>query len=141
MNRLQAAEQFRKALQMFAASLDDDKALEVATIYDPWAAGKSYNVGEFVTYGTNGVGDPQLYKVVQAHTAQADWTPDAAASLFVAIGLDADGYPVWSQPTGAHDAYNEGDVVDYNGTLYQSLINGNTYSPDAYPAGWAKYTE
>lgn len=139
MNRLQAAEQFRKALQMFAASLDDEKAMEVATIYDPWAVGKTYAVGEFLTYGENSVGDPQLYKVVQAHTSQADWTPDVSASLYVAIGLDEQGYPVWSQPTGAHDAYNKGDVVDYNGALYQSLIDGNTYSPDAYPAGWTTY--
>lgn len=135
-NKLQAAEQFRKALQMFAASLDDEKAMEVASIYDPWVVGKSYTVGEFVTYGQNGVGDPQLYKVVQAHTSQEDWTPAATASLFVAIGLDDDGYPVWSQPTGAHDAYNIGDIVNYNGTLYKSLINGNVYSPDGYPAGW-----
>lgn len=135
MNRLQAAEQFRKALQMFAASLDDEKALEVATIYDQWVVGKAYTVGEFVVYGENGVGDPQLYKVAQAHTSQADWTPNAAPSLFVAIGLNASGYPVWSQPTGAHDAYNTGDIVDYNGTLYKSLIDGNVYSPEAYPSG------
>lgn len=141
MNRLQAAEQFRKALQMFAASLDEEKAMEVATIYDPWQSGRAYAVGEFLTYGTNSVGDPQLYKVVQAHTSQADWTPDVTASLFVAIGLDDDGYPVWSQPTGAHDAYNTGDIVNYNGTLYQSLIDGNTYSPEAYPSGWIVYSE
>lgn len=141
MNKLQIAEQFRKALQMFAASLDDERAMEVATIYDAWTVGKAYAVGEFVTYGENSVGDPQLYKVVQAHTSQADWTPDAAASLFTAIGLDDAGYPVWAQPTGAHDAYNAGDVVDYNGKLYKSLIDGNVYSPDAYPAGWAEYTE
>ena len=141
MNRLQAAEQFRKALQMFAASLSEEQAMEVATIYDPWVVGKTYAVGDYATYGTNGVGDPQLYKVVQAHTSQADWTPDVTASLFVAIGLDDAGYPVWSQPTGAHDAYNAGDIVDYNGTLYESLIDGNTYSPDAYPAGWKVYTE
>lgn len=140
MNRLQAAEQFRKALQMFAASLSDEKAMEVATIYDPWKEGKAYSVGEFITYGQNGVGDPQLYKVVQAHTSQADWTPDTVASLYVAIGLDEKGYPVWSQPTGAHDAYNTGDIVDYNGTLYQSLIDGNTFAPDVYPAGWTVYT-
>lgn len=141
MNRLQAAEQFRKALQMFAASLSDEKAMEVATIYDPWQVGKAYSVGDFVTYGENSVGDPQLYKVVQAHTSQADWTPDVTAALFVAIGLDKQGYPVWSQPTGAHDAYNKGDIVDYNGTLYESQIDGNTYSPEAYPAGWAIYKE
>lgn len=141
MNRLQIAEQFRKALQMFAASLTDEQAMEVATIYDPWVSGKSYSVGDFVTYGENGVGDPQLYKVVQAHISQADWTPDTAASLFVAIGLDDNGYPVWSQPTGAHDAYNTGDIVDYNGTLYRSLIDGNVYSPESYPAGWEIYKE
>lgn len=141
MNRLQAAEQFRKALQMFAASLSDEKAMEVAMIYDPWVEGKAYAVGEFVTYGENSVGDPQLYKIAQAHTSQADWKPDAVASLYVAIGLDEKGYPVWSQPTGAHDAYNKGDIVDYNGTLYQSLIDGNVYSPEAYPAGWELYTE
>ena len=141
MNKVQMAEQFRKAVQMFAASLDDEKAMEVATIYDHWVVGKSYSAGEFVTYGVNSVGDPQLYKVVQAHTSQADWTPDVTASLFTAIGLDDAGYPVWSQPTGAHDAYNNGDIVDYNGKLYQSLIDGNVYSPDAYPAGWTEYTE
>lgn len=141
MNRLQAAEQFRKALQMFAASLSDDKAMEIASVFDPWVVGKTYNVGEFVTYGVNGVGDPQLYKVVQAHTSQADWTPDATPSLYDAIGLDNSGYPVWSQPSGAHDAYNEGDIVNYNGVLYKSVIPGNTYSPEAYPAGWVVYEQ
>lgn len=141
MDRLQAAEQFRKALQMFAASLEDEQALEVAAVFDPWQAGKSYTVGEYVTYGENSVGDPQLYKVVQAHTSQADWTPDNVPALYTAVGLDSSGYPVWAQPTGAHDAYNKGDIVNYNGTLYQSLIDGNVYSPEVYPAGWQIYTE
>ena len=136
MDRLQMAEQFRKALQMFAASLDDKKAMEVAAVYAPWEIGKAYNVGEFLIYGVNGVGDPQLYKVNMYHTSQADWRPDATPALYTAIGLDDNGYPVWSQPTGAHDAYNKGDIVDYNGKLYESLIDGNVYSPDAYPAGW-----
>lgn len=136
MDKLQMAEQFRKALQMFAATLDDERALAVATVYDPWRVGVAYTLDDLVTYGTNGVGDPQLYRVCHAHTSQADWTPDVANSLFVAIGLDDSGYPVWSQPTGAHDAYNKGDIVNYNGVLYKSLIDGNTYSPDAYPQGW-----
>lgn len=140
MNRLQVAEQFRKALQMFAASLTDEQAMEVATIYDQWVVNKAYSVGDFVLYGENSVGDPQLYKVVQAHTSQADWTPDTVTSLYVAIGLDDSGYPVWSQPTGAHDAYNTGDIVDYNGLLYRSLLDGNVYSPEVYPAGWELVT-
>lgn len=139
MNRLQAAEQMRKALQMFAASLTDEKALEVAAVFDPWAVGKNYAAGEFFTYGKNGVGDPQLYKVVSSHTSQEEWKPDANPALYVAIGLDDSGYPVWAQPTGAHDAYNTGDIVNYNGTLYVSVIDGNTNSPEAYPDGWEVY--
>lgn len=140
MNRLQAAEQLRKVLQMFVATLSEEQALEVATVYPIWEAGRAYAVGDIISYGTNSVGDPQLYKVVQAHTSQADWTPDATASLYDAFGLDEGGYPVWSQPSGAHDAYNTGDIVNYNGTLYKSLIDGNTWAPDAYPAGWEVYS-
>jgi hypothetical protein len=139
MNRLQIAEQFRKALQMFAASLSDEKAMEIASVYDDWEIGKSYEIGTFLKYGKNGVGDPQLYKVVQAHTSQADWTPNITASLYTPIGLDDAGYPVWSRPTGAHDAYNIDDIVDYNGTLYKSVIDGNIWSPDEYPQGWEIY--
>lgn len=141
MNRLQAAEQMRRALQMFAASLPEEQAMEIVAVFDPWEIGKAYAVGDYLVYGVNGVGDPQLYKVAQAHTAQAEWTPEATASLYVAIGLDDSGYPVWAQPTGAHDAYNEGDIVNYNGTLYQSLIDGNVYAPEAYPTGWAVFVE
>ena len=141
MNRLQAAEQLRKALQMFAASLTDEQAMEVVAVYDPWKVCKTYKKGDFFTFGVNGVGDPQLYKVNQDHTSQADWTPDKTPALYTAIGLDCAGYPVWSQPTGSHDAYNTGDVVNYNGTLYQSTIDGNIWAPDSYPAGWAVYTE
>ena len=136
MDKLQVAEQFRRALQMFAMSLTDDKAMEIASVYEPWEVGKAYSVDTILRYGENGVGDPQLYRVVQAHTSQLGWTPDETPSLYVAIGLNTDGYPVWSKPTGAHDAYNTGDIVDYNGTLYKSLIDGNVYSPDEYPQGW-----
>ena len=139
MNRLQAAEQLRKALQIFAATLTDEQALEIATVYPAWQSGRAYSVGEVISYGTNSLGDPQLYKVVQAHTSQAEWTPDATPALYDAFGLDESGYPIWAQPSGAHDAYSAGDIVNYNGTLYQSTINGNVWSPDVYPAGWTVY--
>lgn len=140
--RLQAAEQLRRALQMFCATLTDEQALEVATVYPAWEAGCSYAKGDIVCYGANSTGDPQLYKVVQAHTSQAEWLPGQGTdSLYDAIGLDEGGYPIWSQPSGAHDAYNQGDIVSYNGILYRSLIDGNTWAPDAYPDGWEVYAE
>lgn len=45
-------------------------------------------------------------------------------------------WPEWVQPTGAHDAYSTGDKVTFNGKHYTSLIDGNVWSPDTYPAGW-----
>lgn len=141
MDRMKLAEQFRKALQFSAQTLADDKALEIASVFPPYKVGKSYVVNDMFTYGVNGVGDPQLYRVVQAHTSQEDWKPDVTASLYSPIGLTSEGYPIWSKPTGAHDAYNAGDIVDYNGSLYKSLIDGNVYSPEEYPAGWEIYKE
>ena len=141
MDRLQAAEQFRRALQLFAQSLTDDMAMEIATVYPIYEVGKSYKANEMFTYGTNNVGDPQLYRVVSNHTSQADWTPNSTPALYTPIGLTDEGYPVWSKPTGGHDAYNIGDIVDYNGVLYKSLIDGNVYSPDEYSAGWEVYTK
>lgn len=46
--------------------------------------------------------------------------------------------PEFKQPTGAPDAYKKGDHVTYNGQVYESTIDNNAYSPDAYPAGWRK---
>ena len=140
MTTIEQAYAIREAMDVAGATLTDELALECVRLYRSWEIGKAYAVGDFLTYGVNGVGDPQLYKVVQNHTSQADWTPDKTPALYDAIGLDDSGYPIWSQPTGAHDAYNKGDIVNYNGTLYESLIDGNVYAPDAYPAGWAVYT-
>ena len=138
MKRQQAIEQFRKVVQFFAQTLSDEQAMEVATVYPKYQIGKAYKIDEMFTYGENEVGDPQLYRVVQDHTSQENWTPDTTPSLYTPIGLTDEGYPIWSRPTGSHDAYNIGDIVDFNGILYKSLINGNTYSPEEYPAGWEK---
>ena len=141
MNRVQAAEQMRRALQMFSASLTEEQAIEVVAVFDPWKIGKTYSAGDYFTYGVNGVGDPQLYKVVQNHTSQADWAPDRAFSLYMAVGLDAQGYPVWAQPAGSHDGYNKGDIVNYHGTLYRSCVDANVYSPEAFPENWEIYSK
>ena len=141
MNKLQMCEQLRKALQMLAQSFTDEQALEVATVYPAYKVGVVYKTNELFTYGENEVGDPQLYRVVQDHISQEAWVPNLTPSLYTPIGLTEEGYPIWSRPTGAHDAYNIGDIVEYEGSLYKSLINGNVYSPVEYPAGWEAYTK
>jgi hypothetical protein len=141
MTVIEQALAIREAMDVACATLTDEKAMECARLYSPWQVGKNYTAGERLAFGVNGIGDPQLYKVNQDHVSQAGWLPDTNPALYTAIGLDSDGYPVWSKPTGAHDAYNKGDVVNYNGILYESLIDGNVHSPDDYPSGWKIFSE
>lgn len=136
MNKLQRAEQLRRAIQLFAVSLGETEALEVATLYPAYQVGRAYTAGTYLRRGMDRNGDPQLYRVLQDHTSQADWPPESTPALYGAMGQDEEGYPLWSQPGGAHDAYNTGDIVSYGGALYQSTIDGNVWAPDVYPQGW-----
>lgn len=126
-----------RVAQIMAMSFTDDQALEVKDIYPEYQVDHAYKTGEFFTH------EGELYKVNQDHTSASQWEPGSVGteSLYTHLTLNEDGYPIWQQPTGAHDAYNTGDIVEYNGKLYQSTIDGNTYSPDSYPAGWVEYTE
>lgn len=141
-NQLQAAAEMRKALQIFLSTMDADadaaSILEVPTMFPAWQAGKAHKAKDVISYGVNGVGDPQLYQVLQDHTSAAEWAPDTADSLYKPIGVTDEGYPEWVQPLGATDAYNTGDVVSHNGTLYVSTVDANTWEPGVY--GWEAYT-
>lgn len=142
---MQAALEMRKTLQFFVGTLDADTQLdmmlEIPSMFPAYEVGKAYKTKDVFSYGENAVGDPQLYQVLQDHTSAAQWTPDTATSLYKAIGITEEGYPEWVQPLGSTDAYNTGDIVSYNGKLYRSIIDGNVWTPDAYPAGWEEYTE
>lgn len=45
-------------------------------------------------------------------------------------------YPQYIQPQGAHDTYNIGDKITYNGKKYICKMDGCVWTPDAYPQGW-----
>ena len=137
-----AALEFRKAVQLFVASIDDEStSMQIASVYPTYHVGVSYQIGDIFRYGVNSVGDSQLYQVLQAHTSAAEWTPDSATSLYKKIGIAEDGTPLWVQPLGATDAYNIGDQVMYNGKKYESVINANVWAPDVYPAGWKEVSD
>ena len=128
MTYTERARALRPYIEKAAVSLADEDALQAVELFPQWATDCAYAVDERLQY--NGV----LYRVVQAHTSQADWTPDITPALFVVVSLDE--WPEFVQPTGAHDAYHKGDKVTFNGKHYISLIDANVYSPTAYPAGW-----
>jgi hypothetical protein len=71
-----------------------------------------------------------LYECVQAHTTQADWTPDVTPALST-IKSAPGVIPVWVQPTGAQDSYDIGTQVQWpeGGTVWESTIDANTTVP------------
>lgn len=104
----------------------------------PLGATDCYQLGDEVAY--NG-------KTYESTIANNVWAPDVfgwkVAESSSEEGEESGGdtptpeeYPKFVQPTGAHDAYSKGDKITYNGKHYESLMDGNVYSPDAYPAGW-----
>ena len=124
------AKQLRQLIEQLAVTLDDETALTGVELFPPWSVGKSYATGDRVQY------EGTLYKCVQGHTSQADWTPPATPALWTAVSLDE--YPAWVQPTGAHDAYSKGDKVTHSGKRWASDVDNNTWEPGVY--GWTEVT-
>lgn len=125
----------RKLIEQAAASLSDEDALTGVELFPRWNEnGISYAVGDRVLY--NGT----LFKCLQAHTSQATWTPTDAPSLWTKVLIpDPEVIPDWEQPESTN-GYMKGDKVRYNDKVYESLIDNNVWSPEAYPAGWSEVT-
>lgn len=109
-------------------TIDETTATEHASLFDQWVENVAYEQGAIRLFNGN------LYRCVQAHTSQGDWTPEAAASLWTKIGDPTEEYPAWSQPVGSHDVYNTGDKVSYNEKRWESTVDANVWQPGVY--GW-----
>lgn len=110
--------------------IDEITASENANLFLEWKIGVNYKANTLLQY------EGLLYRVLQSHTSQADWTPDKTPSLYKALSVNETGIMEWSQPISNADAYSTGDEVMYNGVHYRSLIDNNVWSPDEYPQGW-----
>ena len=95
----------------------------------PTGVHDAYRIGAVVT--RNG-------KVWDSLTPANVWAP--GVSGWRERTPEGAGSAEWVQPTGAHDAYKKGDRVRFAGKNYESLMNGNVWSPAAYPAGWKELT-
>lgn len=127
---IEKAKLYRGIIEQSMQSVDDKTALEAIDLFKSWETNTAYTAGERMRY--NGV----LYKCIQSHTSQADWTPDVAKSLFVAVSLDE--WPEWIQPTGAHDAYSKGDKVTHKEQHWVSEYDGNVWTPGEF--GWSMHS-
>ena len=123
---LEEAKGYRKAIDTFAKNQSDKTLIDNKAVFEFWRAGINAEKDKIYRYGEN------IYKCIQPHTTQEDWTPDKVPALFVKISLDE--FPEWVQPTGAQDAYSAGDKVSHNGKHWKSTVNGNVWEPGVY--GW-----
>ncbi len=126
------AYKLRELMHKAAVSLADEDALEAVELFPAWKTDTAYAADERIRYGE------KLYRCVQAHTSQAEWTPDVTPALWTEVAKPGE-IPVWKQPTGAQDAYNKGDKVKYpdaDGDVWVSIVDSNVWQPGVY--GWEK---
>lgn len=125
MGIIEEAKAFRKKVEELAQNITDEEADENVNFFAKWEVGVEYVTDTKVRY------NDVVYKVLQDHTSQEDWTPDVAVSLFVRCHQQSpeDEYPEWVQPTGSHDAYQKGDKVTHNEKRWESLIDANVWEP------------
>lgn len=123
-----------------------EQTLALFTFYREVTEGQLWIPGEEVGAGNTREYDGVMYECIQPHVTQEDWTPDKTPSLWQVYEEPGGEYEVWVQPTGAHDAYQTGDIVwypDENGQLWISKINANVTIPDGdepYNRYWEPYT-
>lgn len=137
MSIIDRARVLRDTIEELSVHLDDEIALENSELFPMWSGESvSYTVGQRLRY------DGTLFKVLQAHTSQSSWTPDTAPSLFAEVLPGQDGTEVgeWTQPDSTNP-YMTGDRVTYNGTMYESVIDNNIWSPTEYPQGWTEVSD
>ena len=109
--------------------LDENELLDMIDLYESYQVDKLYKIDDIFKY------EGKLYKVIQEHASLENWVPSELPALYLNLMPD-NVIPEWVQPTGSHDAYSVGDKVIFEGKVYESLIDANTYSPTAYPQGW-----
>ena len=113
-----------------SGAIDEVTATEHTEVFAPWADKTKYREGNLRTFGE------KLYKCVQNHTSQADYTPDITPALWVLAGDPADEWPEWSQPVGAHDAYGYAAKCSHHDKHWVSDYDGNVWEPGVY--GWTE---
>lgn len=127
---IEKARQLRKLIEQTAVNLSDEDALNGVELFPKWNETASYEVGDRVQY------EGTLYKCLQAHTAQADWEPSEAVSLWVRVDDPSVEFPAWIQPVGAQDAYPKGAKVSHLEKHWISDVDNNVWEPSVY--GWTE---
>ena len=131
MKIIDRAKYLRKIIENLSSTLEDDQALDSIELFPLWKKDITYTLGTRVRY------NDILYKCLQDHTSQEDWTPAAAPSLWTKVLIpDPEVIPEWEQP-GSTNPYMTGDKVTHNNQTWVSDIDNNVWEPGVY--GWSLF--
>ena len=131
MKIIDRAKYLRKIIENLSSTLEDDQALDSIELFPLWKKDITYTLGTRVRY------NDILYKCLQDHTSQEDWTPAAAPSLWTKVLIpDPEVIPEWEQP-GSTNPYMTGDKVTHNNQTWVSDIDNNVWEPGIY--GWSLF--
>lgn len=136
MSVVDRAKALRPVIEKAAQSLTDEEALSAIELYPSWSGDGIFYFVDFRVRYIDGF----LYTCITNHVSQPGWTPADAPSLWAKVLIpDPGSIPVWEQPDSTNP-YMKGDKVHYpsiEDPVYESVIDNNVWSPEAYPAGWA----
>ena len=135
-DKVYKAKQLRHTIQLLANLLTDESAMmEIADVYPVWQPSDyKYKKDDIFRYGVNDDGETQLYIVHKTHKTDPSVTPDSNPELYKKVGFNESGIPIWTQPISNKDAYNKGDIVYHEGTVWESDKNNNRSEPGV--SGW-----
>ena len=126
----QKARELRHMIEKAAVSLDDSDASEAVELFP-----KMKYDGLLIAYQTRINWNGTVKMARQDLWDREENNPDNAPTLWADIKY-RDGIRIIVYPISAEDAFSLGEKGWWGDDLYESLFNGNVYTPEQYPAGW-----
>ncbi len=127
--KIERADKANRSRMAILAQIDpttiEPELLKESGLSRKWEPGSFMSAGELVEH------NEALYKVLQSHQSQEDWTPDVSPSLFAPLLTSPTGEVLeWVQPDSTNP-YMKGDKVTHNGKTWESMVDVNTWEPGA----------
>lgn len=111
-------------IKAMTVTASDQTAAKAVELYPTWAEGLTVAIGDRLQFGG------KLYKVIQAHNTQADWTPDTTPALWTVIDVEHAGTLEDPIPASSGMEYTKGLYYVENGVIYlmnrQGMNDGET---------------
>lgn len=132
-----------KIFNAFIINSTDEEKLEYLEYFDEWEIGVEYKISDVPEYKKYVKRNNLLYRILQPHTSQEDYTPEKTPALFTMIGFPNEVYEFGKNPDGSprdltNNGYKYQERCIWDGNIYEwnSETQTGNWSPSDYPLGW-----